>query len=268
VKIAVLISGEYRKFDITRKTMTFLDNPNVDVYISTWDKTIYSSPKINLTVEELVTEERVLKDMGRPATVKIDTTTLINEEKYNSKMINRWLAGWKLIQDSGIKYDYVMITRPDLYFHPVRYFDINNIEQYKDNIGFVWATSMHLGKLPDVLFLSCFSSMDMLMKSLTVDLWADSSETDWHIWWYEHVHKLFPKILNAEEYSYITFCRYWVNETHTFIDAVNIHHDWRDLRILNECDMWGDDFAIGIWPDEVLISAKEKWNNGYFDKYK
>ena len=116
-RIAVLISGEYRKFDVTRPTMTFLNEENVDVYISTWDKTIFSNKRINLNVAEDVTEERIIKDLGRPATIKIDSHRLIEvDPKYNSKMIDRWLTGFNLIKSSNIKYDYVIVMRPDLIF--------------------------------------------------------------------------------------------------------------------------------------------------------
>src|SRR4051812_24506607 len=99
-RTAVLISGEWRKFDITRKTMSFLDNSDVDVYISTWDRTIFSSKKINLHHEVEVSEEAIRKDLGRPATIRIDDHKSFDEiekQKYNCKMINRWLAGFELI---------------------------------------------------------------------------------------------------------------------------------------------------------------------------
>lgn len=54
MKIVVLISGEYRKFDMCRPTMKFLDDPRVDVYISVWDTTRYVLPLINLDATESV----------------------------------------------------------------------------------------------------------------------------------------------------------------------------------------------------------------------
>jgi hypothetical protein len=266
-KIAVLISGEYRKLDVCRKTMHFLNNPNVDIYISTWDKTTYSSPRINLCTEKIITPDIIRTDLNKDAIIEVESSTLTIEEKYNSKMIHRWLQGFKLIQQSGKSYDYVVVMRPDLFFNQcIGMFD--SIEKYKDKIGFAWATSLHLGKLPDLLFVSSYKGVEKIFNSLSVNKWNRDKEPDWHIWWYNFVHNLFPDILNTDEMNYFTFCRYWVNNDNTFLDALNIHHDWRDLRLLHECDMWGEDFAKTAWPDEILINAKKKWNSGYFDKYK
>lgn len=266
MKIAVLISGEYRKFDITRKTMSFLDDPDVDVYVSTWDKTTYSSPKINLHIEEIVTKDRILSDLGRIATIKLDNHDLIVEKKYNSKMINRWLAGWKLIQDSGIKYDRVLVIRPDLFFEIGLLANLVEID-VTNSIAFSWATALHLEKLPEVLFVSTYENIQKLFNALSIDKWVNDSITDWHIWWYKFVYGISPNIICLDIF-YLAFCRLWVEQHHTIVDAMRIHHDWRDLRLLYECDMWGDEFAITAWPPHILIEAREKWNRGYFDKYK
>lgn len=248
--------------------MTFLDDPNVDIYISTWDKTIYSNKKIGLYIEESVTEEQVRADLGRPAVIRIDGHRSLIEKKYNSRMINRWVTGFELIRDSGVEYDYVMVVRPDIFFNRAARVDLLEIQKYQNSIGFAWATSLHLDKLPDVLFVASYSNMRKLFDSLTVDIWATDPTIDWHSWWYQFVNGIFPEIQDASELSYFSFCRMWAKENDTFTDILNIHHDWRDLRLLRECDMWGDDFAATAWPSHVLPAAREKWNNGYFDKYK
>ncbi len=268
-KIAVLISGEYRKFDITRKTMTFLDDPNVDIYVSTWDKTVYSNPRINLYVEEDITTDRILKDLYLPATIRIDKYNLLDSKKYNSKMIYKWKTGIQLIRDSGIKYDNILILRPDLFFNTYFSFNLSSIEPYTTDIGFAWATANDIRKLPDLLFTSSSYNIETLINSTSVHKWDSGSENDWHTWWYNHVIELFPNLQNAPELGHMTFCRYWVTPDHTFLNALEMHHDWRDLRILHECDLYGDKFhSNGIWPDEIVSDAKRKWDEGYYDKYK
>lgn len=270
MKIAVLISGEYRKFDVTRKTMPFLDRPEIDVYVSTWDKTIYANPKLNLRAEVDVTEEMIKRELGRTVTsIKIDKHDLIKETRYNTKMIDRWLAGFKLIEDSGIKYDSVLVMRTDLFFN--ENFGVNLdrcISDYMDSIAFAWASSIDLKKLPDIIFMSSFKNIKLLFDSLKVKDWLAADQHDWHIWWYTYVSGILPNILNGTHFGSFYFCRYWVDHTHTYADIPNIAHDWRDLFLLHQCDMWGDKFVIGTWPDSVLINAKDKWNSGYFDKYK
>lgn len=268
-RIAVLLSGEYRKLDVARKTMGFLDADNVDVYVSTWDRTIYKSEKIGLCVEEEVNQETIAEVLGVKSTIQIDKHTLVDEIKYNSRMINRWIAGFNLIKSSGIEYNYVLITRPDLYFRNGALSMFDNIEQYNDSIGVVWADSIKKKKLADIAFLSTYKNIETLMSNISVNKWLWSKENDWHIWWYNFVNQYFnDKIINLEGVGDLTFCRYWADNTHSFNKVLDIHHDWRDLRLLHECDMFGDSFADSAWPPEILIGAKEKWVNGYFEKYK
>jgi hypothetical protein len=268
-KVAVLISGEYRKLDITRKTMTFLDDPEVDVYVSTWDKTTYVSPRINLYVEENITSERILKDLSRPATIRIDSHKIYDNKKYNSKMIYKWKSGIQLIESSGIKYDNIFVLRPDLFFNNHFPIILSNIVQYTDNIGFAWATANNIKKLPDLIFTSSANNIRTLIRSISIDKWITDKEDDWHTWWYNHVNEIFPNMQNAPELGHMIFCRYWMTPENTYINALDMHHDWRDLRILYECDMYGDKFhSNGIWPDEIVDSARRKWTEGYYNKYK
>ncbi len=266
-KLAVLISGEYRKFDVTRKTMAFLDNIDIDVYFSTWDKTVYSSPKINLLKEETITEERILQDLGRPAIIKIDKHDSFTEKKYNSKMINRWKTGFNLIENSGIKYEYVAIIRPDIFFTTSPTPEFINLERYENSIGFAWATSLDKCLLPDVLFVSKFNNIKKLMSALSSMAWTVDSENDWHKWWYKFVNERL-EILHINELSYLTFCRLWATNENVFHEIIDIQHDWRDLRLLYESEAWGRENILKVWPQEIVETAEEKWKNNYFDKYK
>lgn len=107
MKIAVLISGEYRKFDICRPSMHFLNDPDIDVYISTWDKTHYLRSVINLSKYEEVTVDKIQETLQRPATIEIESTEIQKKlpEKYSSSMIHRWKRGFEMILNSGIDYE-------------------------------------------------------------------------------------------------------------------------------------------------------------------
>ncbi len=72
MKIAVLISGEYRTFPVCRKTMTFLDDPNVDVYVSTWDKSIIRNTRLKIHKEDDITADQIRNDLGRSATILVE----------------------------------------------------------------------------------------------------------------------------------------------------------------------------------------------------
>ena len=47
-KMAVLINGEFREFDIAIKSWKFMNEIDCDFYVSTWDKTIQINKKLNI----------------------------------------------------------------------------------------------------------------------------------------------------------------------------------------------------------------------------
>jgi hypothetical protein len=269
MKVAVLFSGEYRKFDVTRKTMLFLDNPDVDVYVCTWDKTVFSSSKIGLNILEEITEEKISQDLKRNSIIRISNHNKVSSEaRYNTKMVERWVSGFKLIRDSGIKYDYVVIMRTDLFFDKSPT-NLDFLKNYSGDIAVAWSHSMVTSKkLADVVFAASFKNMKFLFDELSVAAWNHSIQLDWHSWWYNFIVQRFPRISDMTELGSFLFCRYWVDHNSNYRDVFNIHHDWRDLRLLHECDIYGDQHAANCWPDSVLIEARQKWNSGYFDKYK
>lgn len=268
MKIAVLISGEYRTFGLCRKTMKFLDDPRVDIYFSTWDKTIYKVPKINLYKMEDVTEQQIKNVLGKQAVIDIESHNLFTEKRYNSKMIHRWKRGFDLIKNSSIEYDFVLVVRPDLYFTETADHSFNSIEKYKDNLASGWLDTALPNFLNDVMFLSSYGRMKELFESLTIENWVTSENADWHTWWYSYSSKYFSKIENFEDMARCTFCRCWVNENHSYSEISKMQEDWSDLIILQMSDGAGRDIMARHWPADILLRADNKWAANLYDKYK
>ena len=269
MSIAVLISGEYRTFSHCKRTIDFLYDPSVDIYISTWDSSSYVSPRINLDITESVTQERIVNDLNKQATILIEPQSLIKEVKYSTKMMHRWISGFNLIKESNKHYDYVIVMRPDLffnYFYPV---NLNNIHNYKNSLGVAWATDEYINnkKLQDVLFLSSYTNMCKLLDTLDINEWLNGGEEDWHTWWFNHCDKTLP-IQYAKDFSQCTFYRYLTdNNNPLFSDVMTAQHDWRDLQLLSQIDIMGRDALKTAWPEHVIQNAEDKWNNGYFNKF-
>lgn len=268
MKIAVLISGEYRTFGLCRSTMKFLDDPRVDIYFSTWDKTIYNVPKINFHKEEIVTEEHIRKDLGKDVVIDIEPHNLFQEVRYNSKMIHRWKRGFELIKNSNIDYDFVLVMRPDLYFSEFADHSFSFIEQYRDRLAAGWLDPNLPGFLNDVMLLSSYERMIQLFDSLTIDEWIHSENADWHTWWHSFTIKHFPIIEDLSELARCTFCRPWVNELHTFGQVSKIQEDWSDLIVLQLIDGVGRDIISARWPKDTLSRADNKWNSGLYNQYR
>jgi hypothetical protein len=264
-KIAVLISGEYRKFDICRRRMSFLDFDFVDVYVSTWAETTYICEKLNIRETIPVTEEEIRLVLNRSATVSVDSPKYTSG-KYNSPMIDRWINGYNLIKNSNVDYDYIIVSRPDLFFHAMPN-NLKWISNYEDSVGFAWAASSKFSKLSDVVIVSSFKKMSEIFESLSVDMWRnDHLEYDWHIWWHKFVTEK-CQIKDLDELNNCTFCRYWVNADATSDDVVRVSHDWRDLKVLHQCDTWPEHKVKDTWSENIVMTAKAKWESGYFEKY-
>jgi hypothetical protein len=272
-KIAVLISGEYRAFDICRPTMTFLDQENVDVYISTWDSTHHVSPKIGLDIIENVSSDEISRILNRPAEILVESTEIQKQLRphYNCNMIHRWKQGIQMIVDSGIEYDYVIVTRFDLYFDPSFDINISEILQYSgynddDTLGSSWARKSYLG---DEFMIASYKKMVELMSSLTIEKWAIAPENKWHIWFGQFAESIFTNVNRiAIARHIICRCLYKLGDDYSTI--VKYNEDWDDLKILHIMEIVGKDWTLKNkqWSISTIERAEQKWADGYFDKYK
>jgi len=177
MKIAVLIVGEYRTFAACRKTMAFLDQDNIDVYVSTWDKTNIKNPQRigsqgydeYKPVYQDVTKDQVQKDIGMPCSIEIQDSSIIENEAIDwKKMILSWLLGFKKIKESSVKYDYVMILRPDLFFESNTLIDLTKFKNAKNSIGAIVTTDGT--SINDAIFFGTVDNMDKVIDpSLVTD---------------------------------------------------------------------------------------------------
>jgi hypothetical protein len=129
MKTAVLVSGMYREFDIAVKSWKFLNDLDCDVYFSTWKKSVQYSENLKLRVEKDITEDMILKYIPN-AKVKIYDVNDFDFSGdvcyHNDKHIFLLKSSLDMIKESGIKYDMLIMNRPDNYF-----FYSYNYENYK-----------------------------------------------------------------------------------------------------------------------------------------
>lgn len=118
MKIALLVSGEYREFPVAHKLWNFLKWSNVDVYFATWDKTLHIDQNRNVQAKlNDVTTQDILQYVT-PKSYKIVeyTSSKFTTDKMYScgAMIFLWKTTIQLLEESGIMYDVVVMLRPDL----------------------------------------------------------------------------------------------------------------------------------------------------------
>lgn len=152
MKIAILIAGEFREFEICIKSWTFKNWDNVDFYFSTWNISREINLKLGINLHEDVTIEKIQKHI-KVVDYAIDPTKLLLKNTYY--MLDRWKRGLKLIQDSNIFYDVIIIIRPDLYLN----FNDNLLKTFikniKDNTFYTTSVNncMVIGKFATMLKL-------------------------------------------------------------------------------------------------------------------
>ena len=168
-RVAILIVGEYRTFADCRKSMLFLDqsNINADVYFSTWDITNTLNPipgtyAMPSPVYIPVTKTQIETDIGVSITCAIHSREEINEVPF---ILRGWLLGFKLIKNSSIKYDYVLVLRPDIFFENTEKFNSyllpDQFEKYKNSIGI----RHNNNETSDDLFFSTYDNLDRFFSN-------------------------------------------------------------------------------------------------------
>jgi len=264
-KIALLISGEFRNFNITKKTIPILEDSRVSVFVSTWSN-------VNTTLfKNVAISEEIIKSYFQKPPLKIlidDLEKLNNNQVFPIPMINRWISGFKMIDDT---YDVVLIMRTDLFFNPEQPMTIDNISNCAGVIKF-FNLQQHNGEtLPDEGFCAEYNTLKALLSSLDEDWmeWCNNTVgwRRWHYWWLEYVTKRIglDKIIAFQD-ELIPICRDWCNEEHSFNDVVKIYHDFRYYKVIETINKHG--YKTAIVPNPALfVKAMSLYKSGHFDKY-
>jgi hypothetical protein len=177
MKIAVIVYGMYREFDIAVKSWKFLNDSDFDFYFSTWSKSIQKCESLGYDLNEDITTEMISKhipnaviDVVNEDDVEFDFNGLGDGLINSTKMIYHWKNGLKLIKESGKEYDLIVLMRPDSYMtlnddvikklkecrledriYGCNYIHITGIKHYFLIDTFFCGTFYNISKLIDVL---------------------------------------------------------------------------------------------------------------------
>jgi hypothetical protein len=263
MKVAILISGDYRAFDVCMPTMhPFLQNN--DIYVSTWTESHQAHPHDaglcnHITDINDVKIRKLLKDYNVVGT-KVDYFKkdywYAGITKYNSPMCNRWDAGVSLIRDSNINYTHLVVLRPDLYFHPHTYINWQDIRPNTLYSAWYHPTSV---KFNEVVFIG---EIDAVIKCLiTEDQWrAAPAMADWHTFLYQHIAS--TGVLTAYFCGHcpVLMARPPMDNITCYEDVQSRFNHWRDLYIEHQRlnygmkgirQIWGDEFVNKLYPDRI-----------------
>lgn len=113
-KVAVLIAGEIREFNVAHQFWPFLNIPDVDIYMSTWSTSKYENPIDKKTVVECVDRFSLEKTLNFKNIIIEDLPDKFCWPIHLYLYKIRGLI--KSVLAENISYDVVIIIRPDLIF--------------------------------------------------------------------------------------------------------------------------------------------------------
>lgn len=114
MRLALLISGEFREFETAIKSWNFL-RYNPDCYFSTWDTTSEINRNLNIHINEPVTKERIHNYLPNCNIIVEEENELLT---YNyEKMVYKWKSVINMMIESNKEYDAVILIRPDLFLN-------------------------------------------------------------------------------------------------------------------------------------------------------
>lgn len=251
LKVAVLISGDYRTFDVCRQTMEIINDPSVDVYFSTWSTTTFELLRYGLKHTREITQSHIVSILNRPATIAVEDYS-VKYARYNCNMIHRWKEGINLIKQSGIKYDYVVVLRPDLFFDASDPVDLSDITRYANTPGFNWFVGPD--SLNDTMFVSSYAHIKTIIENIDMHDWITSSN-DWHCWWTKYIAGLGLTPVGMLGCHSSTIARIWVKSDSTYAEVQDAGLKWRDLVLLHHIDLHGIKPMLPHWSRDVIDNA-------------
>lgn len=269
-KIAVLISGEYRTFDIAITTMPFLQEENVDVYFSTWNQSEQVFPELDLNIVEPITSARIKAALAPkvPKGISLDKHEKYDGSyRYNTKMIDRWQRGLNLIKCSKVQYDYIVVMRPDvafMYLGRNKHF-FRSLNDFHDQINpdvlyTCWNNAATTKRLDDVILIATPGTMHACLGQLSIGEWNESANGDWHDWFWNYTQRLNISTQKIYPAMAMCFCRGTVNPGDDYVTMHQKHVDWANAIIMRDYIRFGEEHILAHWGEAILNEVKNKWH--------
>jgi len=132
-KYAILVHSELRQFELAQKSWTFKNIVDCDFYFSTWKTSHQYNKKLNIDLLENITKETIQKYIPNANVYLTDESIFSDVDELRNKELNiklkyHWKKCLELIKNSNIKYDNVILMRPDLWIECDNWIDFFNNE--------------------------------------------------------------------------------------------------------------------------------------------
>lgn len=240
---AIVFSGEYRTFPVCRKTMRFLEQqvPYFDIYVSTWNisttvnRSDLSDP-LKYSNRDSYTRDvaasEIKHSLNQCRAVKIHN--FVTHHHTEAPMISHWKWGLDLVKQSGKKYGYILLLRPDLFFSPNSFFDIGKFSLFEKGLGIcngdscVDAGGIHpvnqTKVLPDTVLFSTADNVFNFVYGFDNAKFC-SSKLGWHEYLYSYATvDLNLEIRKIPITGETAIGRFGIDETWTIGEVANLYY--------------------------------------------
>lgn len=130
MRIAVLVYGQYRELDIAIKSWGFKDKYYCDFYFSLWDKTLMKSRNTGEKVEIGINETMVKSYIPNAVVSLLNEKDFFDDTSNDNIAVNKsqraifhMMNCMKLVDQSKINYDNIILTRTDQFMSSEDNFD-------------------------------------------------------------------------------------------------------------------------------------------------
>jgi len=214
--------------------MKFLDQqlPHTDVYFSTWNVTTTVNNPQRGDLTNYGSRQDYIRDIpgseikhmfGNCRAVKIQDFSKSRNVCDGIPLVKHWRWGLDLVKESGIKYDYILLLRPDLFFSNNSYFNIDLFPQYENAIGVdpVPGTAI----MTDTILFSTYENIFNFVYNFDANS-CIAKKLDWHSCLYDYVvNELKLEIKGIPITGRTSIGRYGITEDWTIDEVEQLYYE-------------------------------------------
>ncbi len=171
MKLAILVCGEYREFELAHRSWDFLTKTDNDVFFSTWDRSIQENKGLNVRIEESISEEKIKQFLPNAFISIVDSG--VNESLPNNthRMHYHWKNALSMLNNRD--YTHIILIRPDIFYQNHREEYTNYDRQIHSNVLYggerITLVGNNVFGVDDTFFLGTFDTMSEFIDDLPIE---------------------------------------------------------------------------------------------------
>ncbi len=192
MKIALLIYGEFREFDTVVKSWDFLKKYDCDIYISTWDYSFQENKNLGYRRERFITKEMIQEILPDAKIIVSKESDYFKDyhwehdlKKRTPKVVFHWKNCIKMMKESGVKYDLMILNRTDNYtIFDIELNHLKEMSKKKDRLyglDYIYLSNPNTYHLVDLILFGNYDTMYNMIDKCPPDLDGIHHEFSLHI---------------------------------------------------------------------------------------